>query len=418
VNDTPGWASPGSAPSDGQDDNPGVPRPAGPADETGSSSKWSKAQPPAGQWSQPIPPAHPRAPHQYGRPGPGGGGAPGWGGQGGPGWGAPPAAKPGVIPLRPLGVGEILDGSVSTMRAHWRTVLGVTVSVSVVTQICQILVTRYLLPDPPDLDPNASPSEALDQAARSMQSSLLSLAPSMVIMLIGTLFTTAVLTMVISRSVLGRPVTLKEAWLEARPRLPQLLGLTLLLPVMAAAIVTICVLPGILVGSLAGIGLIMLGGLGGLVVVLWLMIRFALASPALMLERQGVIASLRRSAKLVRGSWWRIFGVLCLTSLITLLVTLIIGVPFSLVAMAADGFSLSSLLSGDAPDYGWAYLIITGIGSVIASAITFPINAGVTVLLYIDRRIRREALDLDLARAAGVPAHGPGPGPGNDVSRS
>ncbi|KIF74690.1 membrane protein [Streptomyces sp. 150FB] len=415
MNDTPGWASPGSAPSDGQDNNAGVPRPAGPADETGSPSKWSKAQPPAGQWSQPAPPAPRQAPGQYG--GPGGGGAPGWGGQRGPGWGPPPAAKPGVIPLRPLGIGEILDGAVSTMRAHWRTVLGVTVSVSVVTQICQMLVTRYLLPEPPDLDPNAGPSEALDQAARSMQSSLLSLAPTMLITLIGTLFTTAVLTMVISRSVLGRPVTLKEAWLEAKPRLPQLLGLTLLLPVMAAAILAVCVLPGILVGSLAGVGLVTLGALGGLVVVLWLMIRFALASPALMLERQGVMASLRRSAKLVRGSWWRVFGVLCLAYLITLLVTLIIGVPFSLVAMAADGFSFSSLLSGDVPDYGWVYLIITGIGSVIASSITLPINAGVTVLLYIDRRIRREALDLDLARAAGVPVHGPG-SPGDDVSRS
>ncbi|SCG08081.1 hypothetical protein GA0115259_112344, partial [Streptomyces sp. MnatMP-M17] len=39
MNDTPGWASPGSAPSDGQDTS--VPRPAGPADDTGSAPKWS-----------------------------------------------------------------------------------------------------------------------------------------------------------------------------------------------------------------------------------------------------------------------------------------------------------------------------------------------------------------------------------------
>ncbi|MEV6787414.1 hypothetical protein AB0M96_34495, partial [Streptomyces sp. NPDC051098] len=59
MNDTPGWASPGSAPSNGQDD-PGVPRPAGPADESGPASKWSKEQPPAGQWSAPTGP--PQAP--------------------------------------------------------------------------------------------------------------------------------------------------------------------------------------------------------------------------------------------------------------------------------------------------------------------------------------------------------------------
>lgn len=176
MNDTPGWASPGSAPSDGQDAS--VPRPAAPADDTGapsdSPSKWSKTQPPAGQWSAPSAPAPvPPAPRS----------APGWGGPGPggrhPGWGQPPlAAKPGVIPLRPLGVGEILDGAVSTLRAHWRTVLGVTIVVAVISQIGNILVQRYLLPEPVDIDPNASPSEALNQAVDAMQSSLLALAPS------------------------------------------------------------------------------------------------------------------------------------------------------------------------------------------------------------------------------------------------
>ncbi|RSS37210.1 hypothetical protein EF906_23625, partial [Streptomyces sp. WAC08241] len=53
MNDTPGWTSPGSAPSGGQDGS-GVPRPAGPADVNGSTSQWSKDQPPAGRWSPPT----------------------------------------------------------------------------------------------------------------------------------------------------------------------------------------------------------------------------------------------------------------------------------------------------------------------------------------------------------------------------
>ena len=400
MNDTPGWASPGSAPSDGQDAT--VPRPAEPADDTGSPSKWSSAQPPAGQWSPPsVPGAGPSAPRTPpGWAGPAQGGGPGHG------WGQPPAAKPGVIPLRPLGVGEILDGSVSTLRAHWRTVLGVTLVVAVVSQIGDILVQRYLLPQPVEIDPNADPSEAFRQAADSARSSLIALAPSLVITIIGTLFTTAVLTMVISRSVLGRPVTLPEAWNEARPRLPQLLGLTLLLPLMGLVVMAAGILPGVLVGSDAGVTLSLLGGLAAFVVILWLMIRFSLASPALMLERQGVLASLRRSAKLVRDAWWRTFGVLALTLLLTLLVSLVIGVPFGLIAAAVDSDGLGGLLTGSGPDFGWPYLIITGIGTVIASAITYPISAGVTVLLYVDQRIRREALDLELARAAGVPGYG------------
>lgn len=401
MNDTPGWASPGSAPSNGQDDA-GVPRPAGPADESGPASKWSKEQPPAGQWSAPTGP--PQTPPPVPPPAPGWGGGPPRGA-----WGPPPAAKPGVIPLRPLGVGEILDGAVSTLRAHWRTVLGITITVSVISQICDILVERYLLPTPPEVDPDADPSEALRQSVDSLQASLVAMGPSILIALVGTLFTTALLTMVISRSVLGRPVSLSEAWQEARPRLPQLLGLTLLLPLMSAGIMAVALVPGLLIGGGAGVALAVLGGLVAVPVILWLMVRFALASPALMLERQGVIQSLRRSAKLVQGAWWRTFGIIALTLLLTLLVSMIIAVPFSVIAFAVDGTGFGDLFSGTTPEFGWAFLIITGIGSVIASSITYPISAGVTVLLYIDQRIRREALDIELARAAGVSGYGSEP---------
>ncbi|MFG2624947.1 hypothetical protein [Streptomyces sp. NPDC048473] len=405
MNDTPGWASPGSAPSEGQ--GAGVPRPSEPVDGSGPAGNWSPTQPPAGQWSPPSTPGTgPGAPP----PAPGWGSGPqgvGWGGgPHGPGWGQPPlAAKPGVIPLRPLGVGEILDGAVSTMRAHWRTVLGITLTVSVIAQIAIILVQRYLLPEPAAIDPNATGSEALRQSADSAQSALINSVPSLLITMIATLITTSVLTVVISRSVLGRPVTLSDAWAEARPRLAQLLGLTLLLALISAAIMTVGVLPGMLVGSAAGAGLVVIGLLAAFVVVIWLMVRFCLASPALMLERQSITASMRRSAKLVSGAWWRTFGILALTWLLTLIVSVIIAIPFSIIAMAVDGGGIGSFLTDGSTDFGWPFLIVSGIGQVITATITYPLSAGVMALLYIDQRIRREALDLELARAAGLPGY-------------
>ncbi|MFJ6700825.1 glycerophosphoryl diester phosphodiesterase membrane domain-containing protein [Streptomyces sp. NPDC091272] len=411
MNDSPGWASPGPAPSDGRP--PENTAGAEPADERPAdhapASKWSKEQPPAGDWSAPgaAPPrSHAQSPPRpdLNRPQQGGG----WGRPPGPGgWGGPPpAAKPGVIPLRPLGVGDILDGAVSTMRAHWRTVLGVSVTIAVLMQIADTVVQRYLLPAPVTVDPNADSAEALRQSAESMRSTLLTMGPSTLITLIGTLFTTALLTIVVSRSVLGRPVNLSDAWREARPRLLPLLGLSLLFPLGAAVIMTVGVLPGLLVGSGVGAAVAALGGLVALVVLIWLVVRFALAPPALMLERQGVVQSLRRSAKLVRGSWWRVFGIMLLTMLLTFIVAMIIGLFFGLIAVLVDGDGFSNLLKGADPNFGWGFLIISGIGAVIASAITYPLTAGVTVLLYVDQRIRREALDLDLARAAGLPGYG------------
>ncbi|MEV0643001.1 glycerophosphoryl diester phosphodiesterase membrane domain-containing protein [Streptomyces sp. NPDC050619] len=458
MNDTPGWASPGSAPSDGQE--PGASGPAEPADRPGAAnpaeqpgpdpqgpgSKWSKEQPPPGQWSAPTGPASPgQAPPPpppgpgWGAPPPAGPGAPGggyggygppggygghnaWGGgYGAPGgyggWGGPPpAAKPGVIPLRPLGVGEILDGAVSTMRTYWRTVLGISLTVAVVTEIVVILLQGFVLNDSTDTEALNDPSATLSELTRALGDTMLSSAVLFVVSLVGTIVATALLTTVTSRAVLGKPVTIGEAWRDARPQMLKLFGLILLLLLITAGIVFAGALPGILVAIAgeggAGAGLAVLGSLGAGVVALWLMIRFSLASPALMLEKQSITKSMSRSAKLVRGSWWRVFGIQLLATIIANIVAAIIVLPFTFLAAALSGDGIGGFLNGTG-DLGWTFLIVSGIGSVIGSMITFPITAGVTVLLYIDQRIRREALDLDLARAAGVQGYGPNPAPGS-----
>ncbi|MDX2547835.1 glycerophosphoryl diester phosphodiesterase membrane domain-containing protein [Streptomyces sp. WI04-05B] len=450
MNDTPGWASPGSAPSEGQ--QPGAsapadrPGPAEPADQplpdpTGSGPKWSEKQPPPAQWSAPTGPEGPgqtpppppppgqgwgggRPPGGYGGPGaPGGyggygppGGHPGWGGNWG---GPPPAAKPGVIPLRPLGVGEILDGAVSTMRAYWRTVLGISLTVAIVTEIVSVLVQGFFLDDRTSVDTLEGSSASLDEVGRAMGDALLGSGVIFVISLIGTVIATALLTTVTSRAVLGKPVTIGEAWRDARPQIPKLFGLIFLLLLTVVAVVIVGVAPGVLVAVSAsedgGLALAVLGGLGASLVAVWLMIRFSLASPALMLEKQSIVKSISRSAKLVRGSWWRVFGIQLLASIIAGIVAGIVVLPFTFIAGAFTGDGISGVLDGTG-SVGWTFLVVSGIGSVIGSMITFPITAGVTVLLYIDQRIRREALDLDLARAAGVQNSGsgaPGATPGS-----
>jgi hypothetical protein len=450
MNDTPGWASPGSAPSDGRQpgasgpaDRPGPDQPADRpgADSAGPGTKWSPEQPPPGQWSAPTgptgtgqapppppppgwgtpPPGHgPQAPPGPGTPGghgPGGGWGGGYGGQGGyGGWGGPPpAAKPGVIPLRPLGVGEILDGAVSTMRTYWRTVLGISLTVAVVTEVIVVLLQGLVL-DSASTDALNDPNATLSELGDAMAGTMISSAVVFVISLVGTVMATALLTTVTSRAVLGRPVTTGEAWRDARPQVLKLFGLILLLLLITVGIVAVGALPGIIVAVTAGggaaIALGVLGIIAGTVVAVWLMIRFSLASPALMLEKQSIVKAMSRSTKLVQGSWWRIFGIQLLATIIANVVASIVVIPFTFLAAALSGDGISGFVNGSG-GLGWTFLVISGIGSVIGSMITFPITAGVTVLLYIDQRIRREALDLELARAAGVQGyHAPGASPG------
>ncbi|MFF7183632.1 hypothetical protein ACFZAR_00030 [Streptomyces sp. NPDC008222] len=439
MNDTPGWASPGSAPSDREQPDATGARPTEQSadqsrgDQPQPPTQWSKEQPPSGQWSAPhaqipgqSPPLPPGAGWGGGSPaGPGYGpppgyGAPGggWGGPGrGPGgwggaWGPPPAAKPGVIPLRPLGVGEILDGAVSTMRTHWRAVLGISLGVSVLTEIVTILFQKLVLDDQATRDTLSDPSSSAREVGRAMGGVLLSSGGVFLVTLLGTIAATALLTTVTSRAVLGRSVTIAEAWRDARPQLLRLSGLTLLLPLMALAILTVGTAPGILVAVFgspaAGVALAVIGGLGAMVVDIWIMMRFSLASPALMLEKQSIRTSMSRSSRLMRGAWWRVSSIQVLAQIIASIVGSIVVIPFAVVAAVLSGDGISSFMGSSGAGAGWTFLIITGIGSVIGRTLTFPISAGVTVLLYIDQRIRREALDLDLARAAGVQGYGAG----------
>jgi hypothetical protein len=397
MTDTPGWAPPSSSEPPHQEGRPSADAP---APVPGQSSPH-QTTPPAwsGSYGSPRPPQQP--PQQWGvpqQPGPPqwGGGQQQWGPQ--PWGGAPLSPKPGIIPLRPLGVGEILDGAVSTVRRHWRTALGVSLGLSAIEQTISTALLWWSYDQPDSILPTVA-----------------TVAKVPVTLLI-TVVATAMLTMLVSRAVLGRPVTLGEVWRDARPRLLPQLGLTLLIGVICLGILALFAAPLIgyaIAGELsegAKAPLVLLALLGALLAY-WVSIQLSLAAPALMLEKQGIRTALSRSLRLVRGSRWRIVGINLLSRLLLALTAGIISIPFSIAAVILSGDELL-----DSADSGFtagldvalppAALIAVAIGGLIAGTITIPAGAAINVLVYVDQRIRREALDIELARAAGLPEYG------------
>ncbi|MGW5355903.1 hypothetical protein ACWERV_36020 [Streptomyces sp. NPDC004031] len=412
---------------------PSAPETAGSGADTPPAANWSRQQPPAGPWQASAPseaPAPPVAPVPP-QAGPGSGG---WGGQwnpppppgpdhGGPRWGpnapsygAPPngwgtpvpaAPQPGVVPLRPLDTGEIVNGAFATFRAHWRTATVLVFGVAVLTESVNAVVSKYLVDDSSldDLKDTSDPTAS--DIMHALGGSLGGTCLVMLTSIIGVLITSGLLTVVVSRAVLGRPVSLREARQDIRPRLSQLLQLAVLLPLALIAIIAVVLLPGTLV-ALAGSGnggaaLASLGLVAATVVCLWQWNIWSLAAPALVLEKQGIRAAIKRSAKLVSGSWWRVLGVQLLAVFITGIASLIIELPFTAIADAV-GNGNGGLFSTDGPG-DWPTVIITAVGSIIAATLTLPISASAVSLLYVDQRIRREALDIDLARAANIPGY-------------
>ncbi len=285
--------------------------------------------------------------------------------------------KPGVIPLRPLAVGEIIDGAVKTMRTHPKLLIGAAAVVAAVTQILGLLVQLPFLDDlaaVATVDPNSMTQEqAIDQLTSGLVGLFTGVFLSIFLLLLGTVFLSGFITVVVGHAVLGRPVTFAQAWEEFKPRLPSLLGATLLTGLIVTVGSIFCLVPGI-----------------------WLWVLFGLVTPALVLERSGIGTAFGRSKALVNGAWWRTFGILLLTVVIGAVISWIISIPFGLLGAASTGFSTEPTAALSAGS-----LILSTIGAIIASTITLPFSAAVTVLVYVDRRMRAEGMDIELQRAAG-----------------
>jgi hypothetical protein len=335
-------------------------------------------------------------PPGYGQAGPGTGYGPPPGG-----WAPPPQApKPGVIPLRPIAVGEILDGAFTSIRRNPKATLGIaavvlTISGVITTSLELVLISRLGL--------NAGSGQTLTGA--QLVGTLAVVVPSgltaIVLAFIVQILLTGLLTAVIGRSVLGYRITAGEAWHIALPRLPALLCATLLTGLALSGPWVVLIVLLILLGAggapaavLVVVGVF--GGIASLVLDAWFWTMFSMSAAAVVLERQGPGRALGRSWRLVRSSFWRVFGILLLAALIVFVASSVLRLPFTVISAA---FSSSSAPFEQAIQPGVVSLIIGAIGSIIAGAITQPISAGVTVLLYVDLRMRREGLDLVLQTA-------------------
>ncbi|MFD6416654.1 hypothetical protein [Streptomyces sp. NPDC060194] len=351
-------------------------------------------------------PQGPQGPHgAYGPYGPYGG------------W-APPPPKPGVVPLAPFGVGEVLGGSFSALGRGFGALLGVSSIAGLVVVVFAAgtgLLAGWTVWDQARavFDPpyGTDPSTA-DVTATAVAFGLWFLAVSLVGLAALALVHAACLV-VLQDTVLGLKPRFGEVWRRSTARfwavlrLQLLLGLVLLVPYLlimgigAAALITTGDDRG--PSAVAVIGLVLaLLALG--VAMCWLFVRFSMAASVVVLEGGPAVPALRRSARLVRGVWWRTFGIQLLVYVIASVMGYMVSLPFTYggvlgaLAMAPEDTSDPSSMIPLIAVAGVLYLIGTVLSTLVN--IVFPVLA--TGLLYVDRRIRTEDLAPGLMAAAGV----------------
>jgi hypothetical protein len=311
----------------------------------------------------------------------------------------PQAPKPGIIPLRPLAVGEILDGAFTTIRRYPAATLGLAAAVMVVVEAITVVFQYYLLHGVSDVTTLNANNTLNTNNNDFLSRSLLIDVGIFVVTLAATALLSGMLAAVVGRGALGRPMSAGDAWAATRAAFPRLFGTTVLIFLIEIVLFVIGALPGtvvIAVGSTGlGIFLIFIGELAAFVGFVYVQTALLFATPIVMLEQQRIWAAISRSRALITGAWWRTFGIWLLSVIIADVVASIIVVPFALAGGIGGVFS-----GHPTSQFTFGHLLITGVGGFLGATLVRPFASAVIALLYLDRRMRAEALDLTLQQAA------------------
>ncbi|WP_291046833.1 hypothetical protein [Herbiconiux sp.] len=375
------------------------------------------APPPPPQYGQyapppPLPPQYGQnPPPQYGQPafdpyGPPPTGTPAWAQQGyaqpaPTGWAPPP--KPGLIPLRPLGFGTLLAAPFQVVRRNPKATFGSGLIVQLLVVVATVVFVGAAAVWAGARAASAAGSDLDAIEAGNVAIILVSVLVPLALSLFASALLQAVLVLEVARATLGEKRRLGELWKAAFRHILPLTGWFALIA-LAVVIVLGIVVGLIVIATVTGPAGIAVAVIGIVLVALattaagvWLGTKLALVPSAIVLERLGVAAAMRRSWSLTRGHFWRTFGVIALVSLILNFASQLLSTPFSfLISIVAALIDPNNSGTGIVAIIVLYFIFIAF--TIIISALASVVQAATVAVVYLDLRMRTEGLDIELTR--------------------
>jgi hypothetical protein len=318
-----------------------------------------------------------------------------------PSWTPPP--KPGLIPLRPLWFGTLLGAPFQVLRRNPKATFGSALLVQGATVLVTLLVvgavTFFALGRV-----DAAPVEDQDAVeAGAVVAIVLSALVPLALSVVASALLQGVIVLEVARATLGEKLRMTALWRQVGRRIWPLVGWTCLL---AAALLVGVLLIGGLVFACVVLGdgwialAVLIGVFGGLALIAagaWVGTKTAVVPSLIVLERERIWAAVRRSWSLTGGFFWRTLGVLLLISLIVGVISQIVTTPLSLLFGAATAL-IDPNASFEAYIPAGVLYLLTILISLLIGAVTAVVQSAAVALIYIDLRMRKEGLDLELQR--------------------
>ncbi|AYG83626.1 hypothetical protein DWB77_05824 [Streptomyces hundungensis] len=336
----------------------------------------------------------------------------------------PPPPKPGVIPLGPLSLGDILGGAFSALGRHWKQLFGMALVAYGLAALAMCGAAAIAVAAVHDhlvlvFDTTGRVAPARSDVQPVVIAGAVVVVVAMVMWLVAMAWVYSAVPAVLQDAVLGRSTTFATVWRKAWSRFPAVLGVVAVQwAAMLAMALLFVVAPTAMFLSTSRhhapspvpMLLFALAALVLMPVGTWLWVRYGFAPAIAVLEKQRPVQALRRSAHLVKDAWWRSFGILILVTMMSGVIGYFIQLPFTYGGLfAAMPLTLGDHSTGGLVSAVAIIVVLYLVGMVISQFVSTTLPQLAAGLLYIDQRVRREDLAPALADAAGVPRAPAGP---------
>lgn len=270
--------------------------------------------------------------------------------------GAPPLLP---VPLKPLTLPDLLDGSWAIIKTRPKTVFLITAAVVIPVQLVVAFLQRGFARsvDFTTLFANGSLNTGRGMTFGSISLVYLGAALSS----LSYFFLGGAIARLVSSWYAGSDLSARDALVSSLRKAPVFVAAFLLLIVPKVVSVVFCYVPAFFVIPL-----------------------FMLTVPAMVIENLGPIAGARRSWTLVSRRLMPCVGIWFVAWFVEFLVNQVL----SLIPQVLAQFT-PAIVSD----------VLTPAGNAFAHMVTAPVVVGMSVLLYLDLRIRTEGLDLELEAA-------------------
>lgn len=360
------------------------PPPPGPSTPPpGSSDGWDPPPGSSDGWDPP-----PGSSDGWGPP-PGAGSAPpsGWGPPPPPAsapWGAPwerhrVVGQPGhLLPYRPLTVGDVLDGCFRLLRPVFGRAALIVLLIMGPYQLLSNLLLARLVPELSDPALLGTAGIELDP----MELFLRIGGWGVVLQVVGLLVTVIVVAAIVAlvfQADRAEALDVAAAMRTAVSRSGATVGgsVLLLLAGLLALVVVVPLAIGLAFVPIVGVLVLLAAGAVGYGIAAGL---YSLLVPVAVVEDRGAWTTFTRALWVLRARFWRVVGVTLLVTLLLGIVSVAVALPLTFLSMAVGPWS-------------W---IVDGLSATVMSVVVVPVTAFAALLVYLDARVRREGLDLEL----------------------